>query len=288
MMTNPYVLCAICGFIGLSLSAAGIKQLLVTNDHWSIIFPILLNSSFMMGIALFIMQGRQGFIISRWGIHFFRGLLGFSGIVCGIFGLKLLNLGLFQTLLNLSPIITLILAALILKESIGWRVWLAVGLSLVGVAFAFDPKLDGGIMILFPLAVALAISGQNIIVRYHQKDSSLTWAFYTEIVAATLALIIFLTIGNGKLALDQPILFFGVALVDGFSIFLITHAFHGERVGRIAPIGYFSIVSGAFFGFIFFNETLHCEMLFSAFLIIICGIYALREAEDRVTMESQN
>ena len=278
-MTNRYVFCAICGFFGLSLSAAGIKQLLLTNDHWSIIFSILLNSAVMMGIALFTIQGRQGFIISRWGIHIFRGLLGFLGIVCGILGLKFLNLGLFQTLINLSPVITLILAALILKESIGWRVWLAVGLSLIGVAFAFNPKLDGGIMILFPLAVALAISGQSILVRYHPKDSSLTWAFYTEIIAAVLAFGVFLTIGNGKLPLDHPLLFCGVALVDGFSIFLITHAFHGERVGRIAPIGYFSIVSGAFFGFIFFKETLHWEMLFAAFLIIFCGIYSIRETE---------
>ena len=49
------------------------------------------------------------------------------------------NLGLFQTLVNLYPVITLILAALILKEAVGWRVWLAVGLSLGGIAFAFDP-----------------------------------------------------------------------------------------------------------------------------------------------------
>ena len=144
-MPNRYVLCAICGFVGLSLSAAGIKQLLLTTDQWSIIFPILLNSSIMMGVALFITQGRQGFVITRWGFHLFRGLLGFSGILCGILGLKYLNLGLFQTLVNLYPVITLILAAFILKEAVGWRVWLAVGLSLGGVAFAFDPKLEGGI-----------------------------------------------------------------------------------------------------------------------------------------------
>ena len=109
-MPNRYVLCAICGFVGLSLSAAGIKQLLLTTDHWSIIFPILLNSSIMMGVALFITQGRQGFVITRWGFHLFRGLLGFSGILCGILGLKYLNLGLFQTLVNLYPVITLILS----------------------------------------------------------------------------------------------------------------------------------------------------------------------------------
>ena len=281
-MPNRYVLCAICGFVGLSLSAAGIKQLILTTDHWSIIFPILLNSSIMMGVALFITQGRQGFVITRWGFHLFRGLLGFSGILCGILGLKYLNLGLFQTLVNLYPVITLILAALILKEAVGWRVWLAVGLSLGGVAFAFDPKLEGGIFIFFPLAVALALAGQSIIVRYHPKDSSLTWAFYTEIVASCFAFVAFMTLGDRKLPFDQPYLFAGVAIVDGLSIFLITHAFHGERAGKVAPLAYLSIVSGAFFGFIFFQETLHWEMLVAAFLIICCGIYALREAETSV------
>ena len=152
-MFNHFVLCAICGFIGLSLSAAGIKQLLLTHDFWSIIFPLLLNSAMMMGIALYLLQGKQGFNISKWMIHIFRGMLGFTGIVCGIYGLKYLNLGLFQTLVNLYPVITLILAALILKEAIGWKVWLAVGLSMGGIVIAFDPKLDGGIMFLFPLAV---------------------------------------------------------------------------------------------------------------------------------------
>ncbi|MBP43796.1 MAG: hypothetical protein CL925_05260 [Deltaproteobacteria bacterium] len=285
-MFNHFVLCAICGFIGLSLSAAGIKQLLLTHDFWSIIFPLLLNSAMMMGIALYLLQGKQGFIISKWMIHIFRGMLGFTGIVCGIYGLKYLNLGLFQTLVNLYPVITLILAALILKEAIGWKVCLAVGLSMGGIVIAFDPKLDGGIMFLFPLAVAFALAGQSIIVRYHPKDSSLTWAFYTEIIAAILALVAFLTVGNGELPLDQPFLFYGVALVDGFSIFLITHAFHGERAGRIAPLAYLSIVSGAFFGFIFFHETLHWEMLFAALLIISCGIYALREAERCVSLKA--
>ncbi len=236
----------------------------------------------MMGIALFITQGRQGFVITRWGFHLFRGLLGFSGILCGILGLKYLNLGLFQTLVNLYPVITLILAALILKEAVGWRVWLAVGLSLGGVAFAFDPKLEGGIFIFFPLAVALALAGQSIIVRYHPKDSSITWAFYTEIVASCFAFVAFMTLGDRKLPFDQPFLFAGVAIVDGLSIFLITHAFHGERAGKVAPLAYLSIVSGAFFGFIFFQETLHWEMLVAAFLIICCGIYALREAETSV------
>tara|TARA_Y200000002_G_scaffold359691_1_gene344153 strand:+ start:145 stop:873 length:729 start_codon:yes stop_codon:yes gene_type:complete len=237
----------------------------------------------MMGVALFITQGRQGFVITRWGFHLFRGLLGFSGILCGILGLKYLNLGLFQTLVNLYPVITLILAALILKEAVGWRVWLAVGLSLGGVAFAFDPKLEGGIFIFFPLAVALALAGQSIIVRYHPKDSSITWAFYTEIVASCFAFVAFMTLGDRKLPFDQPFLFAGVAIVDGLSIFLITHAFHGERAGKVAPLAYLSIVSGAFFGFIFFQETLHWEMLVAAFLIICCGIYALREAETSVT-----
>ena len=278
-MFSSHIICAIFGFIGLSLSAAGIKHLLLTHDFWSLIFPLLLNSAVIMGFALLLVKGKKGFIVSNWRMHFFRGVLGFAGIVCGIYGLKYLNLGLFQTLVNLCPIVTLILARLILKEIISWRVWLAVGISMSGIIIAFDPKMDGGIMILFPLAVALSFAGQNIIVRYHSIDSSLTWAFYTEMVAAVLALLAFLTIGNGEFLVDQPFLFFGVALVDGFSIFLITHAFHGERTARIAPLAYLNIVTGAFFGFIFFHEILHWEMLVAALLVICCGIYSLREGE---------
>ena len=133
---------------------------------------------------------------------------------------------------------------------------MAVGLSLCGVAFAFDPKLEGGIFIFFPLAVALALAGQSIIVRYHPKDSSITWAFYTEIVASCFAFVAFMTLGDRKLPFDQPFLITGVVIVDGLSIFLITHAFHGERAGKVAPLAYLSIVSGSFFGLIFLYPLL--------------------------------
>ncbi|SVB57996.1 uncharacterized protein METZ01_LOCUS210850, partial [marine metagenome] len=66
------------------------------------------------------------------------------------------------------------------------------------------------------------------------------------------------------------------------SIFLITHAFHGDLAGRIAPLAYLSIPSAALFGLLFFGEPIHWEMLFAAALIIVGGVFALREA-DRVS-----
>ena len=284
-MINLHVISGICGFIGLSLSAAGIKHLLVSNDIWSIIFPLLTFSSLIMGIALYTIKGIGGFRTSQRRFHLLRGILGFAGISLGIYGLKFLNLGLFQILVNLYPVLTLVLAVLVLKEFIGIRAWVAVGLSLAGVVFAFDPKLEGGVMVLFPLGVAVSLAGQSIIVRLRTRDTSLVWAFYTELTAAFLALLAFLAWGNGRLPFDEPFLFFGVALVDGISIFLITHAFHGDRAGRIAPLAYLSIPSAALFGLLFFGEPIHWEMLLAAALIIVGGVFALREA-DRVSEDT--
>ena len=94
-MINRHVISGICGFIGLSLSAAGIKHLLVSNDMWSIIFPLLTFSSLIMGIALYTIKGIEGFRTSQRRFHLLRGILGFAGISFGIYGLKFLNLGLF-------------------------------------------------------------------------------------------------------------------------------------------------------------------------------------------------
>jgi drug/metabolite transporter (DMT)-like permease len=89
-----------------------------------------------------------------------RGLLGSAGLYCFFYSLTVLPLPEVTTIHYVNPVITALLAAMVLRERIGWGLAAALTTSLAGVAVAARPQfLFGGQELLDPFAVTVALVG---------------------------------------------------------------------------------------------------------------------------------
>ena len=120
--------------------------------------------------------------LARWGYRkgllFFRGLIGFAGILCFFYALTKLPLAETTVIAYTSPVFTAILAALFLKEMLRAKEIAGLMLSLAGVLFVAQPAfLFGSTAASLDLfAVGMAVLGAGFRTTLVTADVTLaTW-----------------------------------------------------------------------------------------------------------------
>ncbi|MGH6893915.1 MAG: DMT family transporter [Dongiaceae bacterium] len=81
------------------------------------------------------------------GMHAWRGLLGAASMMCAYFGISRLPLASYTALSFTKPLFAIVLAVIVLHETVRWRCWAATGVGFFGVLMmmrpgteAFDPN----------------------------------------------------------------------------------------------------------------------------------------------------
>jgi drug/metabolite transporter (DMT)-like permease len=94
------------------------------------------------------------------GLLVLRGVLGSCGLYCFFWAVTLLPLAEVTTIHHVNPILTALLAAIVLRERVTWGLAAAIGISLAGVVVVARPQfVFGGTEPLDSFAVALALGG---------------------------------------------------------------------------------------------------------------------------------
>lgn len=98
-----------------------------------------------------------------------RGLSAFLGYAFGFAALATLPIGSYMTILSLSPLITSVLAAILLKDAFTWTDAIAVAVNIVGVSLVAQPTVSaGGAMAMgtvYALTVTLCMSCGVLVMR---------------------------------------------------------------------------------------------------------------------------
>ena len=213
--------------------------------------------------------------------HVWRGLFGTSAMALTFAALGLLPLPEVTAIGFVTPIFTVILASVLLGETIRVFRLTAVGLGLIGVMIVIWPRLTLGAGDVNNVAFAGAMmvmmaSMLRALVQIHirqlvKTEHTAAIVFYFSLTATLLSL---LTIPFGWVMpnLWQASLLILAGLIGGTAQIFLTSAYRFADASVIAPFDYASMLFAIIIGFVFFDEVPTQQMLIGASLVIIAGI----------------
>lgn len=232
----------------------------------------------------------------RLGLQLTRGVMLFLGTCAAFLALNYLPLPQVTALSFIAPVLVTILAALFLRESVGWRRWSAVIVGIFGVVVIVNPGAEFSLALLLPLTMAAFYSVYQVLTRaLHASSSAAVSLFFTAAVGA-LAATLLVPFWWQTPSLTGWMLLIGSALAGGFGHWLMILAYARAEASFIAPFAYTEIIWASASGYFLFNDTPSLRTCMGATVIVASGIYiAARErraqqraAIDNLTAEHQS
>ena len=264
-------------------------------------FIKLLSASVPLGMVL-ILLGAGGAVVfavlalMRGDALFSRDLLARSvlirnageliGTVGFITAIALTPLSSASAILQATPLVVTLGAALFLGEQVGWRRWSAILVGFAGVLLIIRPGFDAFepaslFAVMGVIGLALRDLATRTVPRAISSMQLSTYAFLT-LVPAGMVMLAF-TGDAPRLLNGLEWLLIAAALAFGvLSYYAIVAAMRMGDVAVITPFRYSRLVFALCFGVLFFGERPDMATLAGSALIVASGIYTFwREARLR-------
>lgn len=238
----------------------------------------------LVALFLWLVLARRLFVLKteRPWAHVFRGVVGTFGIASGMLAVSILPLAETTVLLFTSPLWTLLLAWMFLKECIGPYRISAIILGFIGIIVLANP-FDGQIDLpLLGLAAGLFwgfISGS--------VDTILRWIGSTE--KATTTTFYFMLIGSALCGLHWPFaelqpnsfswpafwIIFGLGSTGVLSLLAKSQSFRLGEASVVAPIMYTMIIWSVLFDYLLWDKVPGWNVIAGAGIIICANLIIL-------------
>ncbi len=267
------------GAMFLTLMAVFVKFLGARLDSFEIVF----FRSFIGLLFVLPMAFKHGWGICRTQVpwmHLTRGGIGILGNICLFYSITHLLLADAMALQFSRPLWGIVLAALILKEIVGWRRGLATIVGFSGILLmtrpfgeGFEPNaIVGAVGALFGAVVVVSIK------QLARTESTRVIMFYYAFWGATLSLIPALFVWQWPSLRDLGLL----VIVGGVGILgqtLVTLGVRQADTTVVLPFDYLRIVYAFVIGLTLFDEVPGVWSLVGAAVIVASTLYILiREA----------
>ena len=140
--------------------------------------------------------------------HMGRSVLNFAGMALWFQAIVAMPLAEATALHFTLPLYTVILAALFLRERVGWRRWAATAVGFVGALIVLRP---GAVPISAPAMMVLASAafygGAVVMIKLLTRtDAALPIAFYSNLLMAAIALVPTIFLWEGPTLSDIPLI----------------------------------------------------------------------------------
>ncbi len=266
---------------GMSLFAKLLAQYFdpIEVTFWRNIASIILLLIWLFAIRNFIF-----YKTSRPWAHLFRSFIGTIGIALGMWTVSILTLAETTILLFTSPLFTVLLSALILKEKIGVFRFSAVLVGFIGVAIAANPA-DMSIP-LIGLAAGLGwgfMSGSvDVTLRWMGKtEKSITTTFYF-LLFGTLSTALFWPFSQTPItaiSIDKAWVVTGIICGLGatgtLALLAKTQSYRIGEASIIAPIMYTMLIWSVLFDYLFWDRIPEWNVIAGATLIIAANLFII-------------
>lgn len=212
-----------------------------------------------------------------------RSLCDVVGSMLFVTSLSLIPLTTASAVIQATPLVVAMGAALFLGQSVGWRRWLAIAVGFVGVLIIIRPGMEG-----FTPATLLAVGGmlglaiRDLITRALRVDlSGGQLALHTFALIVPAGAVVMWVTGQTPVmptAGQWGLLCLASLIAMGAYLALVAATRTGNA-GIISSFRYSRMVFALIIGYLVFAEIPDAETLIGAAIIIASGIYTLwREA----------
>ena len=260
----------------IAISAACIRELSGSYNTFQLVF-------FRSAVGLLLLApwmyrtSRLGKLSTkRLPLYLLRTSLSYTGMVCVFYGLANMPIGEVYALLFLVPIITIVMAVLLLKEKAGIEAWIACGVSFVGALVILRPGIIAiTIAAIAVLVTAVTYAGTNICIKLLSKtDSPAQITFYGQLIALPLALGPALIVWKTPAWSDLPLI---IALG---ALQLLAGLFHAYSVRAadarvVQPFNFVRLPASVLIAFILFSELPSHWTWLGAGMIFASSYYVL-------------
>jgi drug/metabolite transporter (DMT)-like permease len=211
---------------------------------------------------------------------------GLESISAALFIMSLPHLPLsdITVFMQFTPLSITLLAALILREHVGWRRWAAIAVGFIGVllvakpgASEFSPYAISAIM------VALIISVRDLITR--RLDPAIPTPAITLTTTLAVCLLGFASAPFEDwitLSWDQAALLAGSAILVTTANAAIIRAFRGTDLTVVSPFRYFGVLWAVGLGFAVWGEIPDLLAICGTVLIVGSGLYTMHRESIRM------
>ena len=214
-------------------------------------------------------------------LQLIRGLLLFCANVLFFYSISIISLSKALTLAFIAPLIVTILSPVLLGEKVGLRRWAAVIIGFIGSLIVIRP---GFVEINLASIAALGtgvLYGFYLIVtrKLHNSDHPLLTLLLTGVVGAILGTMIVPTVWVQPTITEWYMMFAIGFFASIGHLFLILSLRYADA-SKLAPFGYFEIVTNIIIGFYFFNHFPDNWTFLGLFIIMSTGIYIFRSERE--------
>ena len=211
--------------------------------------------------------------VERPGLQVLRVVCSSGEVVCFYLAVTALPLADAMTYYLAGPIYVTVLAALILKEHVGWRRWTAVVVGFGGVLLALQPSAESfGWPALVALLGSVLFAFLMIITRSLRGTPDVTmvaWQFTAALIVGLIwAPLEWTPLENFDLLLIGLVGVFGMAAMA-----CVNRSLKLAPASVVVPYQYTMIVWAVIFGYLVFGDVPEWPTLVGAAIIIAAGLF---------------
>ena len=243
------------------------------------------NSFSLAVLVLWFIFARKLYLIQtqRPWAHLFRATIGTIGIVLGMWALSMMSVAETTILLFTSPLFTVLLSIIVLKEKVGPYRLSAVAIGFLGVVIVANPFSSSGLHLpLLGVIVGLGwgfFSGAvDTCLRWMgTTEKSVTTTFYFMLYGslATALHLPFAEIQPGATSWQAMAFIAGIGFCGLFSLLAKTQSFRFGEATLVSPMMYTMIIWAALFDYLFWNKAPSVNMIAGGAIIVSANLFIL-------------
>ena len=210
-------------------------------------------------------------------LQILRGITLLSANICFFYSISIISMAKALTLAFIAPLVTTALSTIILGENVGIKRWSAVIVGFIGSLVVIRPGL-----IEFNLATLAALGtgffyGVYLIItrKLHTVDNPLLTLLITGVVGAIISSL-FVPIIWVKLSQSQWLWLALMGIFACLGHLLLIYSLRYADASKLAPFGYFEIVTTIILGYYFFQDFPDIWTFTGLFIIISSGVYVFK------------
>lgn len=224
----------------------------------------------------------------RWALHLLRGVLAVVMLAAFAYALRLMPLAEAYAIFFVAPLLITAIAALFLREEVGWRRWTAIGVGMCGVLIVLKPSgagmltLGGAAMLVAALGYSVSAIAVRVLGRTDSTQSMVFW------MLAMLSLFATIAAWNDWKAIrpEDWWVLAGIGVTGAVGQFLVTYAFSASPASIVAPFEYTALAWAMALDWVLWKTLPDARMLAGAAVIVLAGLYLLRR--ERVHTEAEH
>ena len=210
-------------------------------------------------------------------LQILRGITLLSANICFFYSISIISMAKALTLAFIAPLVTTALSTIILGENVGIKRWSAVIVGFIGSLVVIRPGLIELNLATFAALGTGFFYGVYLIItrKLHAVDNPLLTLLITGVVGAIISSL-FVPIIWVNLSQSQWLWLALMGIFACLGHLLLIYSLRYADASKLAPFGYFEIVTTIILGYYFFQDFPDIWTFTGLFIIISSGVYVFK------------